>query len=82
MFRGYRTVIFAFVLYGCESWLLALREEHKLQCLKIESLRKYLDLKRMRTIYSITRYFLASKSPSIVQIVKSRRLCMNGRICD
>jgi len=30
----YRTVILIVVLYGCETWLLTLREEHKLRVLR------------------------------------------------
>jgi hypothetical protein len=28
--RIYKTIIFPVVLYGCETWSLALREEHRL----------------------------------------------------
>ena len=31
----YRTVILPVVLYGCETWLLTLREERRLRCFRI-----------------------------------------------
>jgi len=33
--KVYRTIILSFVLYGCETWSLALREERRLRFLKI-----------------------------------------------
>ena len=35
----YRTIIFPIVFYGCETWLLTLREEHKLRFFKNRVLR-------------------------------------------
>jgi hypothetical protein len=32
--RIYRTIILCMVLYGCETWSLALREEHRMRVLK------------------------------------------------
>ena len=29
--QKYRTIILPFVLYGCETWSLTLREEHKMR---------------------------------------------------
>jgi hypothetical protein len=31
----YRTIILPVVLYGCETWTLTLREEHRLRCSRI-----------------------------------------------
>ena len=36
----YRTIILPFVLYGCESWSLILREEHRLRVSENKGLRK------------------------------------------
>jgi hypothetical protein len=36
----YRTIILPVVLYGCESWLLTLREEHRRRVFEIRVLRK------------------------------------------
>jgi hypothetical protein len=42
----YRTIIFLVVLYGCETWSLTLREEHRLRVLENRVLRKTLGSKR------------------------------------
>jgi hypothetical protein len=36
----YETVIFPFVLYGCETWSLTLREEHRLRVFENRVLRR------------------------------------------
>jgi len=33
-FKVYRTIILPVVLYGCETWLLMLREEHRFRVLR------------------------------------------------
>jgi hypothetical protein len=38
--RIYKTIILPVVLYGCETWSLALREEHKLRVFENRVLRK------------------------------------------
>jgi len=35
----YRTIILAVVLYGCETWSLTLREEHRLRVFESRMLR-------------------------------------------
>jgi hypothetical protein len=39
-FKIYRTIILPVVLYGCETWSLALREEHKLRVFENRVLRR------------------------------------------
>jgi len=36
----YRIIIFLVVLYGCETWLLTLREEHRLRVFENKLLRR------------------------------------------
>jgi hypothetical protein len=36
----YRTIILPVVLYGCETWSLTLREEHRLRVLENRLLRR------------------------------------------
>jgi len=36
----YRTIILPVVLYGCETWSLILREEHRLRVVENRMLRK------------------------------------------
>ena len=42
----YRTIIFPVVLYGCATWSLTLREEHRLRVFKNRALRKIFGPKR------------------------------------
>jgi hypothetical protein len=38
--RIYKTIILPVVLYGCETWSLTLREEHKVRMLESRVLRR------------------------------------------
>jgi hypothetical protein len=38
--RVYKTIILPVVLYGCETWSLAVREEHKLRVFENRVLRR------------------------------------------
>ena len=40
--KTYRTIILSFVVYGCETWSLTLREEHRLSDFENRVLRGYL----------------------------------------
>jgi hypothetical protein len=42
----YRTIIFPFVLYVCETWSLTLREERRLRVFENRVLRRVFGLKR------------------------------------
>jgi hypothetical protein len=42
----YRTIILPFVLYGCGTWFLTLREEHRLRIFENRVLRKIFGPKR------------------------------------
>ena len=42
----YRTIILPVVLYGCETWSLTLREEHRLRVFENRVLRRIFGLKR------------------------------------
>jgi hypothetical protein len=75
--RIYKTIILPVILYGCKTWSLALREEHRLRVLENKVLRRIFGPKRdevtegwrkvhneeLRDFYS---------SPSIIRIIKSR----------
>ena len=41
----YKTIILPVVLYGCETWSLTVREEHRLRVFENKVLRRYLGLK-------------------------------------
>jgi hypothetical protein len=42
----YKTVILPVVLYGCETWSLTLREEHRLRVFEYRVLRRIFGPKR------------------------------------
>ena len=42
----YRTIVLPFVLYGCETWSLTLREEHRLRVFENRVLRRVFGPKR------------------------------------
>jgi hypothetical protein len=42
----YRTIIFLFILYGCETWSLTLREECRLRVFENRVLRRVFGPKR------------------------------------
>jgi hypothetical protein len=75
----YETIILTVVLYGCETWSLALREEHRLRMFENRALRMIFGLKRdevtgeWRKLHNKELHDLYS-SPSIIRIIKSRRM--------
>jgi hypothetical protein len=44
--RIYETIILPVVLYGCETWSLTLREEHRLRAFENKVLRRIYEPKR------------------------------------
>jgi hypothetical protein len=77
--RIYKTIIFAVVLYGCETWSLTLREEHRLRVFENRVLRRIFGPKRdevtgeWRKLHNKELHDLDSL-PSIIRIIKSRRM--------
>jgi hypothetical protein len=83
--RIYKTIILPVVLYGCETWSLTLREEHRLRVFDNKVLRRIFGLKRdevtggwrklhneeLRVFYS---------SPGIIKIIESRRMRWTGHV--
>jgi hypothetical protein len=74
--RIYKTIIFPVVLYGCETWYLTLREEHRLRVFENRVLRRIFGPKRdevtgeWRKLHNEELHDLYS-SPSIIRILKS-----------
>jgi hypothetical protein len=74
-----KTTIFSLVLYGCETWSLTFRKEHKLRVFENTMLRRIFGPKRdgvtggwrklhkeeLRDSYSL---------PSVIRTIKSRRM--------
>jgi hypothetical protein len=75
----YKTIILPVVLYGCETWSLTVREEHKLRVIENRVLRRIFGPKKdgvtggWRKLYNKELHNLYS-SPSIIRIMKSRRM--------
>ena len=72
------------VLYGCEAWFLALREEHKLWVFQNKILRRRFGPKRdengeWRRLHNEELHSLY-RSPNIVRAIKSRRLRWAGHV--
>jgi hypothetical protein len=80
----YKTVILPVVLFGCETWYLTLREEHRLRVFEKKVLRKIFGPKReedgsRRKLHNDELHSLYS-SPNIVRVIKSRRLRWAGHM--
>ena len=79
----YRNIILPFVLYGCETWSLTLREERKLRVFENRVLRGIFGLKR-EEVTGEWRKLLNEElndlycSPNIVRVLKSRRMRWAG----
>ena len=71
----YRTVILPVVLYGCETWSLTLREEHRLRVFENRVLRRIFGPRRdgvtreWRKLHNEELNDLYS-SPNIVRVIK------------
>jgi hypothetical protein len=81
----YRIIILSVVLYGCETWSLTLREEHRLRVFENRVLKRLFGPKRdevtgeWRKLHNEELrdlYFL----PNIVRVVKSRRMRWAGHV--
>jgi hypothetical protein len=83
--RIYNTIIFPVVLYGCETWSLTVREEHKLRVFENRVLRRIFRPKRdgvmggWRKLHNEELHNLYS-SPNIITIIKSRRMRWAGHV--
>jgi hypothetical protein len=81
----YKMIILPVVLYGCETWSLTLREEHRLRVFENRLLRKIFRLKRdevtgeWRKLHNEELHDLYS-SPSMIRIIKSRRMRWAGHV--
>jgi hypothetical protein len=80
----YKTVILPVVLYGCETWSLTLREEHRLRVFENSVWRKIFGPKReedgsWRKLHNDELHSLYS-SPNIVKVIKSSRMRWAGHV--
>ncbi|KDR20390.1 hypothetical protein L798_04924, partial [Zootermopsis nevadensis] len=72
------------VLYGCDTWSLTLREEHRLQVFENRVLRRIFGPRReddgvWRKLHNEKLKNLYS-SPNIVRVTKSRRMRWTGHV--
>jgi hypothetical protein len=79
----YKTVISTFVLYGCETWSLTLREEHRLRSVEKRMLRIFGPKREQdgswRKLHNNGLHILYF-SPNIVRVIKSRRMRWAGHV--
>jgi hypothetical protein len=83
----YKTIILTVVLYGCETWSLTLREEHRLRVFENRVLRRIFGLKRdevtggWRKLHNEELHGLYSL-PSIIRVIKARRMRWAGHVAS
>jgi hypothetical protein len=81
----YKTIILPVVLYGCVTWSLTLREEHRLRVFENRVLRRIFGPNRdevtgeWRRLHNEELHNLYS-SPDIIRQVKSRRIRWAGHV--
>jgi hypothetical protein len=74
-------------LYGCETWSLTLREEHRLKVFEDRVLRRTFGPKRdkmvggWRKLHNVELHNLHSL-PNIIRIIKSRRKRYAGHVAS
>jgi hypothetical protein len=81
----YKTIILPVILYGCETWSLTIREEHRLRVFENRVLRRIFGAKRDEVIggwrklhHEQLQYLYCS--PSIIRIIKSRGMRWAGHV--
>jgi hypothetical protein len=81
----YKTIIVQIVSYGCETWSVKLKENHKLRVFKNRVLRRTFGSSRNEVmeewskLHSGELYNLYS-SPTIIRQIKSRRMSWVGHV--
>jgi len=81
----YKTIILPVVLYGCETWLLTLREERRLRVFENKVLRRIFGPRRDEVMGEWRRLHYEElndlySSPNIVRVIKSRRMRWTGHV--
>jgi hypothetical protein len=76
-FKIYRTIILPVVVYGCETWSLTLREEHRLRVFEYRMLRRIYEPKREEVIGEWRKIHTEKlndlySAPNIIRGMKSR----------
>jgi hypothetical protein len=81
----YKTIILLVVLYGCETWYLTLREEHRLRVFENRVLRRIFGPKRDEVMGEWRKLHIEElhnlySSADIIRQVKSRRMRWAGHV--
>ena len=81
----YRTLILPVVLYGCETWLLTLREERRLKVFENRMLRRIFvpktdEVKREWKKLQNEGFSELYSLPNTVRVIKSRRMRWAGHV--
>ena len=83
--KTYKTIVPPVVFYGCETWSLPLKEEHRLRVFEKKVVRKIFGAKKdeitgeWRKLHRVELHTLYS-SPNIIRSLKSRRLRWAGNV--
>jgi hypothetical protein len=83
--RIHKTIVLPGILYGCETWSLTVREEHKLKVFENRVLRRIFGPKKdgvtggWMKLHNVELHNLYS-SPSIIRLIKSRRMRWAGPV--
>jgi hypothetical protein len=81
--KTYKTIILPFVLYGCETWSVTLRDKHRVRVFENRVLRRIFGPKRdavtgkCRKLHNQKLHNFYS-SPNIIRQIKSSRMRWGG----
>jgi hypothetical protein len=75
------------VLYGCETWSLTVKEEHRLKVFENRVTRRTFRMKRNEVtigwrILHIEELRALYSSPYVIRTIKSRRMRWTGRVAN
>jgi len=81
----YRIIILPFVLHGCKTWSLTLREERRLSVFENRVLRRIVGPERDGLTGQWTKLHNEElndlySSPNILRVIKSRRMRLGGHV--
>jgi hypothetical protein len=80
-----KTIILPVVLYGCETWSLTLRKEHRLRAFENRVLRRIFEPKKNEITGDWSKFYsedlhIVYSSPNIIGQIKSRRMRWAGHV--
>jgi hypothetical protein len=83
--KTYKTTIFPVVLYGCKTWSLSLKEEHRLRVFENRAMRRIFGSKREEVVGDWRRLHNEElhnlyASPNTARLIKSRRIIRAGYV--